>query len=178
MKELYMPHAKANYCYFCILHLLRNNFHVVVVIIINLVKFNTSRTQLLTNTPSNYPVISEDSKILSLDSVNILGLQVSISLSLSDHIVQIDKPASKKLGVLLQCKWYFNSAQFFKLYTGFIRPCLEYCSYIWSTSPFTSLLDRVELKAILVIGDSSSTSTLDPLSLCHKVASLSLSYCY
>ena len=94
----------------------------------NLVKFNTSKTQLLTislsNTPSNYPIIFEDSKIPPINSVNILGLQISSSLSWRDHIVQIAKSASKKLGVLFRCKQYFNSAQLFKLYTGFIRPCL------------------------------------------------------
>ena len=65
-----------------------------------------------------------------------------------------------------------------KLYTGFIHPCLEYCSYIWGSSPYTSLLDRVESKAIGLIGDPSLTSTLDPLSLRRKVATLSLSYRY
>ena len=65
----------------------------------NLVKFNTSKTQLLTislsNRPtlSNYPIIFEDSKIPSLNSINILGLQISSSLSWSDHIVQIAKSA-------------------------------------------------------------------------------------
>ena len=148
----------------------------------NLVKFNTSRTQLLTtslpNTPSNYPIIFENSKIPPLSSINILGLQISSSLSWRDHIVQIAKSASKKLGVLFRCKQYFNSAQLFKLYTGFIHPYLEYCSHIWGSSPYTSLLDRVESKAIRLIGDPSLTSTLDPLSLRRKVASLSLFYCY
>ena len=148
----------------------------------NLVKFNTSKTQLLTislsNTPSNYPIIFEDSEIPPLNSVNILGLQISSSLSWRDHIVQIAKSASKKLGVLFRCKQYFNSAQLFKLYTGFIRPCLEYCSHIWGSSPYTSLLDRVESKAIRLISDPSLTSTLDPLSLRRKVASLSLFYRY
>ena len=148
----------------------------------NLVKFNTSKTQLLTislsNTPSNYPIIFEDSEIPSLNSVNILGLQISSSLSWRDHIVQIAKSASKKLGVLFRCKQYFNSAQLLKLYTGFIRPCLEYCSHIWGSSPYTSLLDRIESKAIRLIGDPSLTSTLDPLSLRCKVASLSLFYRY
>ena len=61
---------------------------------------------------------------------------------------------------------------------GFIRPCLEYCSHIWGSSPYTSLLDRVESKTIRLIGDPSLTSTLDSLSLRRKVASLSLFYCY
>ena len=53
----------------------------------NLVKFNTSKTQLFTislsNTPSNYPIVFEDSEILN--SVNILGLEISSSLSWRDH---------------------------------------------------------------------------------------------
>ena len=81
-------------------------------------------------------------------------------MSWRDHIVQIAKSASKKLGVLFRCKQYFNSAQLFKLYTGFIHPSLEYCSYIWGSSPYTSLLDRVESKAIRLIGDPFLTSTL------------------
>ena len=56
----------------------------------NLVKFNTSKIQLLTislsNTPSNYQIIFEDSKIPPLNSIKILGLQTSSSLSWRDHI--------------------------------------------------------------------------------------------
>ena len=52
----------------------------------------------------NYPIIFEDSEIPSLNSVNVLGLQISSSLSWRDHIVQIAKSASKKLGVLFRCK--------------------------------------------------------------------------
>ena len=148
----------------------------------NLIKFNTSKTQLLTislpNTPSNCPIIFEDSEISPLNSINILGLQISSSLSWRGHIVQIAKSASKKLGVLFWCKQYFNSAQLFKLHTGFIGPCLEYCSHIWGFSSYTSLLGWVESKAIRLIGDPSMTSTLDPLSFHRKVASLFLFYCY
>ena len=50
----------------------------------NLVKFNTSKTQLLiislSNSPSNYPNLFEDSKILPLDSINTLCLQISSKL--------------------------------------------------------------------------------------------------
>ena len=113
----------------------------------NLAKFNTSKTQLLTislsNTPSNYPIIFEDSEIPPLNFINILGLQISSSLSWRDHIVQIAKSASKKLLVLFRCKQHFNAAQLFKLHTGFIRPCLEYCSHIWGSSPYTSLPERI-----------------------------------
>ena len=136
----------------------------------------------LSNILSNYTMKSYllilYSEILPLNSINIVGLQISSSLSWRDHIVQIAKSASKKLGFLFLCNQYFNSTQLFQLYAGFICPCLEYCSHIWGSSPYTSLLDRVESKAIRLIGDPSLTSTLDPLSLCCKVASLSLFYSY
>ena len=148
----------------------------------SLVKFNTSKTQLLTislsNTPSNSPIIFEDREIPPLNSINILGFQISSSLFWRDHIVQIANSASKKLGVLFRCKQYFNSAQLFKLHPGFIRPCLEYCCHIWGSSSYTSFLNRVKSKVICLIGDPSLTSTLDPLSLRRMVVSLSLFYRY
>ena len=49
---------------------------------------------------------------------------------------------------------------------------------ISGSSPYASLLDRIESKAIRLIGDPSLTSTFDPLSLRRKVASLSLFYRY
>ena len=85
------------------------------------------------------------------------------------------KKKKKKWGVLFRRKQYLNSAQLLKLYTGFIRPCLEYCSHIWGSSPYTSLLDRAESKAIRLNDDPSLTSTLDSPSLHCKVAYVSLS---
>ena len=64
------------------------------------------------------------------------------------------------------------------LYTGCIRPCLEYCTHILGSSPRTSLLDRVESKAVRLIGDPFLTLTLDSPSFRCKVASLSLCYRY
>ena len=83
-------------------------------------------------------------------------------------MLEIAKSASKKLGVLVRCKHYFNSAQLLKLYTGFILPCLEYCSHTWGSLPYTSLLDKVESKAICLIGVPSLTSTLGPLSFATR----------
>ena len=65
----------------------------------NLVKFIIPKTQLLTislsNTPSNFPTIFEDSEILPLNSINVLGLQISSTLSWRDHFVQTAKSAPK-----------------------------------------------------------------------------------
>ena len=50
----------------------------------------------------------------------------------SNEVVRARTGVRRELAnrVLFRCKQYFNAAQLFKLYTGFIRPCLEYCSHI------------------------------------------------
>ena len=80
--------------------------------------------------------------------------------------------ASKTLGVLFCCKQYF---QFYSvvhivywIYLPLFAILLSYLRY------FPFYFDRVESKAICLVGDPSSTSTLDPL----QVASVSLFYCY
>ena len=85
---------------------------------------------------------------LFLDSLS-LSIQISSSLSCRDHIFHIAKLASQELGVLFQCKWYFNSTQSFRCYTGFAHPSLEYFSHIWGTSPSTSFVDTVGIKGYL-----------------------------
>ena len=114
----------------------------------------------------------------SSPSVNILGINISHDLSWKQHISNLAKSASQKLGILYKCKSHFNSHQLLKLYVSMIRPSLEYCSHIWGSSPSISLLDRVESKAFRLINDPSLTSSLDSLSLRRKVAALSLFYRY
>ena len=148
----------------------------------NLVRFNSAKTHLLpislSNDPSDFDVIFEGNIVNPLHSINILGVEISSNLSWRSHIVQIAKSASKKLGVLFRCKNFFTSAQLLQLYTGLIRPRLEYCSHIWGASSSTSLLDRVESKAFCLIDYPDLTLNLDSLALRRKVASLSLFYRY
>ena len=74
----------------------------------NFLKFNTSKTQLLTislsDTLSNYPIPFVNSEILSINFINILRLQISSSLSWKNHIILTAKSA-------------YSSTQFFSSYT-------------------------------------------------------------
>ena len=54
---------------------------------------------------------------------------------------------------------------FFFWCSACIHISLQYCSHIQGASPFTSLHNRVESKAICLIAKPSLTSTLNPLSL-------------
>ena len=148
----------------------------------NAVQFNSSKTQFLPislkpNLP-DFQLLFEGSVIEPLNSINVLGLQVTSNLSWKPHILAIAKSASKKLGILFRFKKYFTSPQLLQLYKSLIRPCLEYCCHIWGNSSSVVILDAIQRKAIRLISDYELTSTLEPLAVRRKVASLSLFYRY
>ena len=148
----------------------------------NLVSFNASKTKFLpislARNSSDLYVCFNNNIIESSQTINILGVNISSNLSWKYHITKLAKLASQKLGILFRCKNHFTPKQLLKLYVTMIRPSLEYCSHIWGSSTHSSLLDRVESKALRLINDSTITSSLDSLSLRRKVSALSLFYRY
>ncbi len=73
---------------------------------------------------------------------------------------------------------FFFPQQMLTVYKGLVRPCMEYASHIWGSSTHTALLDRVESKALLLIGCSHLTNCLLTLKSRLTVASLSIFYRY
>jgi len=104
----------------------------------NLVKFNAPKTQFLpislSTTPSNNDILFEDNVMQPLNSNNILGINITSNLSWRQHLPEIAKSASKKLGVLFRCCKFFSPEHLLQLYVGFICPCIENFSYIWGGS--------------------------------------------
>ena len=111
---------------------------------------------------------------------SLLGLTISSNLSWNAHIKIAASRAAKKLGFLFRARLYFTSEQLLLLYKAQIRPTLEYCCHVWGGAPamYLNLLDRIQRKAIRLIGDSSLTSSLQSLGLRRNVACLSLFYRY
>src|SRR5678815_4322647 len=109
---------------------------------LNLVKFNSLKTQLLqislSKTPSNFPISFDGSLVSPVDNINILGLNINKKMSWKPHITTVAKAASRKLGVLFRLRGFFSSSQLFHLYKGLIRPCMEYCSHIWGGGALVS----------------------------------------
>ena len=149
---------------------------------LNLVKFNSLKTQLLhislSKTPSSFPISFDGSDVSPVNNINILGININNKLSWKHHITTVAKAASRRLGVLFRLRKFFSSSQLYQLYKGLIRPCVEYCSHIWGGSYYTFLLDRVESKAKRLINCPELTDGLDSLSLRRNVGALSLYYRY
>lgn len=86
----------------------------------NLVKLNAYMIQFLPisllKIPHNFPIYFNGSVMLSLDSVNILSIDITSTLFEEHNIIGIAESASKKLGVLFQSQNFFYSEQLFHLY--------------------------------------------------------------
>jgi hypothetical protein len=145
---------------------------------LNLVNFNTSKTQLsvISLKHSNFEprVTFDNDPLTTCNSLNILGLNFNSDLSWREYILELAKRASQKLNVLFRFRKFFSPYQLKTLYVSTIRPCMEYCCHIWGGSSSCLILDRVQSKAFRLIS-SSLTDTIPSLSHRRDVASLSLS---
>jgi hypothetical protein len=150
----------------------------------NLVQFNAKKTQKCTfSRKANLacPNIVMSGQVLpSNPAISLLGVTASSNLSWHDHVTDIARAASKKLGFLFRARRYFTSQQLLVLYKAQIRPPLEYCSHIWRSAPKHTLnmLDSVQRRAIRLIGNPALTCSLQSLDHRRTVADLSLFYRY
>jgi hypothetical protein len=150
----------------------------------NLVSFNHSKTQsLLISNKRNLTVPSismSGSNLTQSNSISMLGIVVTSDLSWKSHIVSISKRAARKLGFLFRAKKFFTPSQLLILYKSQVRPLMEYCCHIWGGAPASALaiLDRLQSKAIRLIGDPDLSSNLQSLAHRRAVSSLCLFYRY
>ena len=110
----------------------------------------------------------------------MLGISISNKISWANQISKASLSAAKCLGYLRRCKFYFNSSELLKIYKSYIRPKLEYNSYIWAGAPKTHLavLDQIQSRACRLIADINVSSTLDSLSHRRNVGALCVFYKY
>ena len=99
--------------------------------------------------------------IVRVDSHKHLGLTVSEDLTWKVHIQEMVDKANSRLGILRSLKYKLDRLSLEKIYTGLIRPLLEYGDVIWD-SPGDALdaLEKVQLNAArIVIGATARCST-------------------
>ena len=99
-----------------------------------LVNFSIEKTKLMTCSfrSINHPVIVFDGKALPETSTHKhLGLTFNSDLSWSSHIKSILDSVSPMADVLKKLKYKVDKESLEKIYFSFIRPKLEYGSFIW-----------------------------------------------
>ena len=150
----------------------------------NQVEFNEKKTQAAVfskkvNVTQPDIVMSGQSLPLA-SSLNLLGVNMEGNMSWHDHVADIAKKASQKLGTLFRTRKLYTPQQLLMLYKAQIRPSLEYCSHVWSSAPKHTLrlLDSIQKRAIRLIGDQELTRNLESLEHRRTVGDLSLFYRY
>ena len=113
-------------------------------------------------------------------SYKMLELPFSSKLDWSSYLISVAKTASKKIGASI-CSMKFPSPEVdLYLYKSTIRPCMEYCCYVWAGAPscYLELLDKLQKRVFKTAGPLLAAS-LEPLLHHRNVASLNLFYrCY
>ena len=69
----------------------------------------------------------------------MLGLTFSSKLDWGSYIIYIAKIAYKKIGVLIRSMKLLSPELALYLYKSTIRPCMEYCFYVWTGVPSCDL---------------------------------------
>ena len=109
----------------------------------------------------------------------MVGFTCSSKLDCGAYIISIAKTSSKKIGALICSMKSLSPEGPLYLYKSTICPCMEYCCHIWTGAPscYLELLDKLQKGIFRTVGPSLAAS-LEPLSHCWNVASISLFYRY
>ena len=110
---------------------------------------------------------------------SVLEEKSSSNLDWRCYIISIAKTASKKIGALIRSMKFLSLEVALYLYKSTIRPCMEYCFYIWACDPsrYLELLDKPQKWICRIVGPLPAAS-LEPLAHRRNIASLSLFYSY
>ena len=142
-----------------------------------LVDFNAGKTQLVlfdwSNNTGSIDVEMDVSVLEEKLSFKMLGLTFSSKVDWGSYIISIAKTASKKIGALIRSMKFLSPEVALYHYKSNIRPCMEYCCYVWAGAPscYLELLDKLQKQICRTVGPSLSAS-LEPFAHCQNVVSL------
>ena len=107
-------------------------------------------------------------------SFKMLGLTFSSKLNWGFYIIFI-----AQIGTVIRSIKFFSPEVALYLYKSTIHSCMEYCCHVWAGVPsvYLELLDKLQKQTWRTVGPSLAAS-LEPLTHCQNVASISLFYRY
>ena len=121
------------------------------------VTFNASKTEemiISRKRSQNHPPLHFMNKKFQLtDSITLLGVTITKTLSWSQHITCIAKKTAKYLYILGRSINLLHHQACITIYKAYIRPLMEYASPIWNGTGTTSskLLHRLQKKALRLL---------------------------
>ena len=147
----------------------------------NLLHANPKKYQVLVMTPRNVDKEAKDECTLAIDNqklkptanLRILGVNIDDKLSFTEHISDICKKVSKKIGVLARLRNLISSKTKLQLYLSAILPHLTYCQTVWHFCKQSERrkLERLQERTLRVIYNCR-TDTYEDLLRRAKLPSL------
>jgi hypothetical protein len=144
----------------------------------NQLKFAPAKTQLMTisrrkdQSVQLPPIVMSGTELSEVQSVKLLGVQLSNDGSAKDHILTKVTTAGKLVGMLRRQARYLSEKARFHIYVATIRPLLEYSCPVFVNAPagYLDAMDRIQLRAAKLFPTYSNR--LDPLALRRDLAAL------
>ena len=120
------------------------------------VTFNASKTEMIISkkrSQNHPPVHFMNKELQPTNSITLLGVTITKTLSWSQHITCIAKKTAKRLYILGRSRNLLPHQAPITIYKAYIRPLMEYASPIWNGAGITSLklLDRPQKKALRLL---------------------------
>ena len=124
-------------------------------------KFNPDKTESLLITLKREEPLAEEQlsfkahPIKKVEHHRHLGVTLSSNATWYEHILNICKTASKRVGILRGLKYKLNRQALQTIYFSFIRPTFEYSDAVWGHAPrhqiYYDLLEKLQLEAARII---------------------------
>ena len=111
------------------------------------------------------------------DTPTYLGIKLDKRLTWSTHIKETESKAIRRLAVMKKLAgtdWGANSKILKQIYTGYVRPVMEYGAATWSTASKsnTNRLNTVQNSGMRIITGGLKTTPITSLELTTKLANL------
>ena len=109
------------------------------------------------------PDLTFDGTILQhSDSIKLLGVTFDTHLSYRNHLRAVALRANQRIGFFRKASRVLNRQGRMVTYKGFIRYLLEYAPLVWigAAQSHIQALDRIQRKAMKIIGDQTLLPTL------------------
>jgi len=147
-----------------------------------LMKFNAKKTQLMIISRKKditfNPIIFFNETLTPVDSIKLVGVNISSKMDWSDHINKVAKRAGQTLGIMRKTRKILPPSALSTIYKCRVRSTMEYCGPIWenSSNEYLKKLDCIQNKALRLIGRKGPELNIHNLQHRRNVSGLSQFY--
>lgn len=121
------------------------------------ITFEPTKSQALTvshQRPAHLlpPIIFSGTSVPEEEHIKLLGVTFDRQLSYTTHLHGVASKAAQRIHFLKKTAHLLDARGRATVYRGFVRPVMEYCCLVWMGASTLARLDRIQHRALKVIG--------------------------